>query len=356
MTWWRWRYSQNGGQGKLLFLGHDSKLYCILLSFFSKAVKVQADDKKVKAKEMENPFYNKEKEEGQEESDKDTLPEPVSVTKTSAVDNKNDCRKGTESRDESAAEDNVQTIVLKAKNIEVGDTNSEKELDRNGEDTEEDLLELEVNPDEFEDLGVEVANSSQDTETSVEQAEEEEIEIIEHVVNLKEMDDDGPPGEERSIALPAEKIVSSKEEIVPPVDTKNLTLEQRQQIIKECVEDMISPTELAIKWNCNSDTIRTWVRKAGLTLPKQYKCIPQNGAIPGEEVISPGGGELVCPPGEEPVLLPAPVRVKHGEEAKSDDPQDAKVCGQFIMESGEWSIFHSSAIKRVLIVSDICLV
>ena len=312
MTWWRWRYSQNGGQGKLLFLGHDSKLFCILLSFFSKAVKVQADDKKVKAKEMENPFYNKEKEEGQEESDKDTLPEPVSVTKTSAVDNKNDCRKGTESRDESAAVDNVQTKVSKAKNIEEGDTNPENELDRNGEDTEEDLLELEVNPDEFEDLGVEVANSSQDTETSVEQAEEEEIEIIEHVVNLKEMDDDGPPGEERSIALPAEKIVSSKEEIVPPVDTKNLTLEQRQQII---------------------------------------------GAIPGKEVIGPGGGELVCPPGEEPVLLPAPVRVKHGEEAKSDDPQDAKVCGQFIMESGEWSIFHSSAIKRaLLIVSDICLV
>ena len=93
-----------------------------------------------------------------------------------------------------------------------------------------------------------------------------------------------------------------------------------------------------------------------MTLPKQYKCIPQNGAIPGEEVIGPGGGELVCPPGEEPVLLPAPVRVKHGEEAKADDTQDAKVCGQFIMESGEWSIFHSSSIKRVLIVSDICLV
>ena len=107
----------------------------------------------------------------------------------------------------------------------------------------------------------------------------------------------------------------SQEVVKPPnsgLTTKNLTLEQRQQII---------------------------------------------GAIPGEEVIGPGGGELVCPPGEEPVLLPAPVRVKHGEEAKSDDLQDAKVCGQFIMESGEWSIFLSSAIKKVLlIVSDICLV
>ena len=53
--------------------------------------------------------------------------------------------------------------------------------------------------------------------------------------------------------------------------TKNLTPEQRQQIINECVEDMISPTDLARKWNCNADTIRIWVRRAGLTLPKQYK-------------------------------------------------------------------------------------
>ena len=61
-------------------------------------------------------------------------------------------------------------------------------------DTEEDLLELEANPDEFEDLGV--AHSSQDNEASVEQEEEEEdIEVLEHVVNLK--DSDGPPGEQK---------------------------------------------------------------------------------------------------------------------------------------------------------------
>ena len=64
--------------------------------------------------------------------------------------------------------------------------------------------------------------------------------------------------------------------------TKNLTPEQRQQIINECVEEMISPTDLARKWNCNADTIRTWVRKAGLTLPKQYKksIYPDSGNSP----------------------------------------------------------------------------
>ena len=54
-------------------------------------------------------------------------------------------------------------------------------------------------------------------------------------------------------------------------NTKNLTAEQRSQIIHECVEEQISPTDLAKKWQCNADTIRTWVRKAGKTLPKQYK-------------------------------------------------------------------------------------
>ena len=40
-----------------------------------------------------------------------------------------------------------------------------------------------------------------------------------------------------------------------------LTPDQRTQIIHECVEDKISPTTLARKWQCNADTIRSWVRK-----------------------------------------------------------------------------------------------
>jgi hypothetical protein len=51
----------------------------------------------------------------------------------------------------------------------------------------------------------------------------------------------------------------------------HLPLKQRQQIITECVEELISPTELGWKYKCNPDKIRTWVRKAGHSLPKQYK-------------------------------------------------------------------------------------
>jgi len=55
------------------------------------------------------------------------------------------------------------------------------------------------------------------------------------------------------------------------LNTKSLTSDHRQQIIAECCEDMVSPTDLARKWSCNADTIRSWVRKAGRQLPKQYK-------------------------------------------------------------------------------------
>jgi len=53
--------------------------------------------------------------------------------------------------------------------------------------------------------------------------------------------------------------------------TKNLTKEQRTEIVNECVQDKVSPVDLAKKWNCNPDTIRTWVRKAGKNLPRVYK-------------------------------------------------------------------------------------
>ena len=37
------------------------------------------------------------------------------------------------------------------------------------------------------------------------------------------------------------------------------------------MEDLVSPTVLAIKWQCNPGPIKTWVRKAGKKLPKRYK-------------------------------------------------------------------------------------
>ena len=63
--------------------------------------------------------------------------------------------------------------------------------------------------------------------------------------------------------------------------TPNITREQRQQIVNECVENHISPMDLAKKWGCNPDTIRSWVRKAGKTLPKQYKKTIINNEAPG---------------------------------------------------------------------------
>ena len=72
--------------------------------------------------------------------------------------------------------------------------------------------------------------------------------------------------------------------------TKMLTSEQKSQIINECVEDMISPVDLAKKWGCNPDTIRAWVRKAGKVLPKTYKksAFSERAATPGYVSTSPG--------------------------------------------------------------------
>ena len=49
----------------------------------------------------------------------------------------------------------------------------------------------------------------------------------------------------------------------------------------EVVKEQISPVEVGKKWSVNSDTIRAWIRKAGLTLPKIYKKMN-----PGYELFS----------------------------------------------------------------------
>jgi len=53
------------------------------------------------------------------------------------------------------------------------------------------------------------------------------------------------------------------------------TKEERDQIVHECVVDLVSPTVLAKKWKCNPDQVRTWVRKAGKTLPSTYLITPE---------------------------------------------------------------------------------
>ena len=51
----------------------------------------------------------------------------------------------------------------------------------------------------------------------------------------------------------------------------HITPEIRNKIVHECIDDLVSPTELAKKWGIvNADTIRTWVRKSGNALPQTY--------------------------------------------------------------------------------------
>jgi len=121
----------------------------------------------------------------------------------------------------------------------------------------------------------------------------------------------------------------------PPVktstvtNTKNLTAEQRSQIIHECVEEQISPTDLAKKWQCNADTIRTWVRKAGKTLPKQYKkSIYQSDPQTRDRLSASGNNKPVPGPGNYSRLNdlqsgphpPSQVGVTVGEPPSIDSP------------------------------------
>ena len=46
---------------------------------------------------------------------------------------------------------------------------------------------------------------------------------------------------------------------------------QKQAIMREVLEEHISPNELAKKYNIRAYAIREWIKKAGHTLPKSYK-------------------------------------------------------------------------------------
>ena len=125
----------------------------------------------------------------------------------------------------------------------VGSDNSQHEENDGGEgddvDTEEDLLELEANPDEFEDLAV--ANSSQDNEASVEQEEEEEedIEVLEHVVNLK--DSDGPPGEHK-----VQSVETNIKKLTPEVVMEEPGNEKSEDPVCPPGEEPVLPTPVKV--------------------------------------------------------------------------------------------------------------
>ena len=54
------------------------------------------------------------------------------------------------------------------------------------------------------------------------------------------------------------------------------TPEQRARIMREVLEDHISPGDLSKKYNISAHSIRDWIKKAGHQLPKSYKRFHNN--------------------------------------------------------------------------------
>ena len=46
--------------------------------------------------------------------------------------------------------------------------------------------------------------------------------------------------------------------------------ESKDKIVKQCVDNLISPEKLATVYKCVPKTIRTWVKKSGHSLPRNY--------------------------------------------------------------------------------------
>ena len=52
---------------------------------------------------------------------------------------------------------------------------------------------------------------------------------------------------------------------------KNVTLAEREAIVAQVTEELISPTELAQRHGISVAAIRGWVKTAGKKLPSRYK-------------------------------------------------------------------------------------
>lgn len=63
--------------------------------------------------------------------------------------------------------------------------------------------------------------------------------------------------------------------------------EQRNQIVREVLEHLIAPSDLARKYKISAHSIRDWVKKTGKPLPKTYK--KSEWGPRGEKAQSPHG-------------------------------------------------------------------
>ena len=65
--------------------------------------------------------------------------------------------------------------------------------------------------------------------------------------------------------------------------------EQRQEIVREVLVDLISPSDLGRKYKVSPHSIRDWVKKTGNKLPKQFKKSEWGPPQPTEKTQSPHG-------------------------------------------------------------------
>ena len=66
----------------------------------------------------------------------------------------------------------------------------------------------------------------------------------------------------------------AKKSKVSTISGAAFSQEQRGRIMKEVLEDHISPGDLSKKYNISAHCIRDWIKKAGHQLPKSYKRFP----------------------------------------------------------------------------------
>eukprot|EP00092_Neocalanus_flemingeri_P016495 GFUD01017849.1.p1 GENE.GFUD01017849.1~~GFUD01017849.1.p1 ORF type:complete len:1547 (+),score=557.86 GFUD01017849.1:282-4922(+) len=90
--------------------------------------------------------------------------------------------------------------------------------------------------------------------------------------------------------------------------------QQKEAIIREVLDEHISPTDLAKKYNVSSNAIRDWIKKAGHSLPKSYK----RNAKPPPGPAS--GGFSRMPDLPTAPLPPAQVGVAVGDPPTIDSP------------------------------------
>ena len=171
-------------------------------------------------KEEVNPFYSEGEEEEEEVEEK--LPEPVNVTETETEDEENNKKTsvpddGEHNGVEEISEEQESPEVAKKESKTCTKSNGGSKEEENEEEeadgdktADEDMLELEANPDEFEDMDLAKAATPPTEVEVIECEDEEDVEEVEKKEEVAADKSAGvgeplPPGEEvAAISLPVE--------------------------------------------------------------------------------------------------------------------------------------------------------